>query len=109
MRFLGLVAGMDEPELASAPLGWQASTQDCPASIVAPRGWKGCVGRQEVSRKLLLVLDGVDERSWLPAGGALAVSVKLARRDPSYRTPVFWAIRSRGASDHGNVTAQPSP
>ena len=55
------------------------------------------MGRQEESRKLFLVLDAVDEKSWLPAGGALAVSVKLARSDPSYRTPVFWAIRSRGA------------
>jgi len=103
--FIGTAEGIDEPELASPPLGWRPEANDCPRSIVVPDGWTGCVGRQEESAKLFLRLEAVQPRAELAPGGSLEFTVTVGRRDATYEAAVFWAIRSTGAADIGRVAS----
>jgi hypothetical protein len=105
--YVGLVEGIEEPELAGTPLKWRRQVNDCPESVVVPRGWKGCVGSQEESAKHSLVFEAVDEKAVLAVGASSEFSVTLARRDATYETPVFWAIGVSGTADKGRVAPNP--
>lgn len=105
--YVGLVEGIEEPELVGTPLKWERQVNDCPESMVVPRGWKGCVGNQEESAKHFLVFEAVDDKAVLAAGASAEFSATLARRDVTYEAPVFWAIGVSGTADKGRVAPNP--
>jgi hypothetical protein len=88
---LGLVPSMDEPELVEAPVGWDPETRECPPSIRVPAGWTGCVGRQEESSRVFIIIAAGSGAEPLPPNAEMRFSVTVGRPDPTYETTRFSA------------------
>ena len=100
---LGLTPDMDEPALVEAPEGWDAEARDCPSSIRVPDGWTGCVGRQEESSRVFLLIRAERDAARLLPGGAMPFSVTLARADTTYEATRFSALPASGPPVLGRV------
>ncbi len=100
---LGLTSDMEEPALAEGPVGWDPDADECPSSIRVPDGWTGCVGRQEESSRVFLMIRAGSDAAQLLPGAALRFSVTLARADTTYETTRFTALTTAGPPVPGRV------
>jgi hypothetical protein len=101
---IGIALSLEEPQLSEAPIGWDPETNNCPPSIEVPRGWTGCIGRQEESDRIYLIFAAKGDSAHLQPGSGLSVAVTVARRDPTYSGARFLALSTAFPNYEGNVT-----
>ena len=89
---IGLSPGAGEPELSVKPVGWDLKDNTCPASVAAPKGWRGCVGLQEESDLHWIDVDTEDPKFFLQPGSDMTIQVTVPTKDPAYEHASFWAI-----------------
>ena len=89
---IGLRPGAGEPELSVKPVGWDPKDNTCPASVAAPKGWRGCVGLQEESDLHWIDVDAADPKVFLQPGSDMTIQVSVPAKDPAYEHASFWAI-----------------